>query len=516
MFLPDTDPPPSADEPTGIASRAAKSGGAMFIAKSVRFVFLFFVNFILINLLVPADFGMMRYVMLIVGIAGLLNEMGLTTAIVQKERLDRESLWPLFCISSLWGAMLYGAIFFLATPLSRFFAVPELVCLLRIGALMIPAAGISAVQRAWLRRRMEYGKLALIEMAAAGFSAMVSIALAFAGFGVWALVAGNLLFEAGISAVVMVVCRITVTPFQPFGALRSLIFFGVAIVISRLVDYVLCNAPFFFIGKWIGKEGLGLFSVARDLAVFPQTAINAALGHVLVSTFSRIQTDDEKTAAGFGRLLLFGSIFTLPISLVMAVAPYELVKVVCIVKKESAWLEAAPLLRWLALMGIPYVFTTFSSSIWISRGKVVESIYVSSVIGGTVVAAILIGEQWGLTGICRALFLQALMVFPPYVYIQYRLTRIPVTVFFFSLVPSLVAGGFMTAVLIAVQCLIPEYAGGRHFMVLFGGGILGVAVYGVTLMFFFRSSMRHLRALMRMLLPNWFRAVKKKEDQPVA
>ena len=57
MPIPNAAPSPSADELPGIAARAAKSGGAMFVAKSVRFVFILLVNFLLINLLLPADFG---------------------------------------------------------------------------------------------------------------------------------------------------------------------------------------------------------------------------------------------------------------------------------------------------------------------------------------------------------------------------------------------------------------------------------------------------------------------------
>ena len=62
-----------ADELPNIGTRATRSAGAMFIAKSVRFSFIILLNFILINLLLPADFGLVRYVMLVVGIANLLN-----------------------------------------------------------------------------------------------------------------------------------------------------------------------------------------------------------------------------------------------------------------------------------------------------------------------------------------------------------------------------------------------------------------------------------------------------------
>jgi PST family polysaccharide transporter len=499
-------PTSSTDEVPDIASRAARSGGAMFIAKTVRFTFLVLVNFILINLLLPADFGMIRYVMLVVGIANLLNEMGLTTAIVQKKSLAPESLWSLFLISTVWGMCLYTAIFLLAPVISRYFATPELVKLLRVGALMIPAAGISAVHRAWLRRRMEYGKLALVEMSASVTAAVFSVSLAFAGFGVWALVAGNLIFEGVITLVLLVICRIPVSALQGFASLRALLFFGIAIVISRLIDYVLCNAPFFLIGKAVGKEGLGLFSVAYDIAVFPQMAINAALSNVLISTFSRIQTDDKKTSAGFHRLVLMGTAGTMPILLVMTVMPYELLQVISILKKSGEWLAAAPLLRWLGAMGIMYVFATFSNAVWLSQGKVKESIGVSVAMCLSIIVAIAFGVHWGVYGICFALFVRSVAVFPFFMYINYRLTRIRVATFAAALVPSLVAGACMAAVLIGIVRLIPGTSPGRDAMVLLSGALAGILVYAGTLGILFPEALRQVSATVKTLLPAFMKA----------
>jgi PST family polysaccharide transporter len=489
------------DELPGITTQAAKSGAAMFLSKSVRFGFLLLVNFILINLLIPADFGLVRYVLMVVGIANLLNEMGLTAAIVQRATLERENLWSLVCISSGWGICLYAALFFAAPFIASYFAVPELVLLLRWGALIIPAAGVSAVQRALLRREMKFKILAIIEVSATAVSAVVSVIMALSGCGVWSLIVASLLFEVITSGVILLICRVPVHPIQPFRLLRPVLFFGMAIVISRIVDYVLCNAPFFLIGKVIGREGLGLFSVAHDIAMFPQTALYSVLGLVLVSWFSRLQSDDEKTAFGLTRLLLFGSLLTIPVFLMMVVMPAELLRVICLLKKNSSWIDAAPLLRWLALTGITYAFTTFSSSIWLSRGKIVQSIFVSVAMCITIVIAIIIGVRWGLVGVSIALFIRAIIVFLPYVYINFRLTRVPVSAYLGALVPAVVAGGLMTLVLLAVKRLLPGETITGSFVVLCAGAGLGIAGYAAVIWFFFHDSAVHLGQMLRMLLP---------------
>lgn len=480
------------DATLGIANRATQSGGAMFLAKGFRFIFLSVVNFLLINLLLPEDFGIVRYVTLIVGIANLLNELGLTIAIVQKEKLHEKDLWSLFVVSSLWGLLLYGIIWGIAPATARFFTTPELSHLLRIGALIIPVAGVTAVHRALLRRQMRFERVALIETIAAAISASLSVVLAFAGFGVWALVMGSLVFEGLISLLMFFSIKIPRTSFQQFSALRGLIFFGAAVVLSRLIDYLLGSAPYVLIGKSIGKEALGLFSVARDLAILPQMTINAVLGSILIATFSRIQNNDEKIRTGFGTLVQLGSILSMPVLLIMVFLPRELLDVICFLKKNRAWLAAAPLLSWLAAMGIVYIFTVFCNGIWIAQGKIAAAIRVSLLMFATTIVAILIGRIWGLQGICIALFCRAVIIFIPYMFIHRHLTGVPIATFAGAIVPSTVAGAFMAGTVLITKQFIPGDTLQTHAILLASGCLFGGVVYLGVLWVLFRSAVKQL------------------------
>ena len=491
----------SSNETADIARRAARSGVIMFIARGVRFFFIVVVNFILINLLLPADFGMVRYVMLVVGIANLINEMGLTTAIVQKEHLKNESLWSLFLISTFWGFLLYGGIFLGAPIIARFFATPELTGLLRVGALMIPATGVTAVHRAYLRRKMAYKELALIEMGAVLVSSIASVSMAAGGFGVWALVTGTILFETVISGVLLLLYPVKPQPLQSLARLKGLLFFGVIIVVSRIIDYTLGATPFFLIGKIIGKKELGLFSVAFDIANFPRMAVLAALLHVMLSMFSRLQSDRKRLAATFSRVMLTVSLATMPLLLVMIVMPEYLLRVISLFKYEGEWMGAAPLLKWLAAMGIIYVFTVFPNSVWIAVGKVKENISVSLAMLVTAAAAVVIGVQWGIEGICIAMLIRALVIFFPYVYIHYRLTGIPVKVYLGALVPSLVAGVGMAGVLLSGKYFFAGEGFTRQVVVLVGGAVTGVGVYAAILWLFFRSTLAGMREIVYSLIP---------------
>lgn len=312
---------------------------------------------------------------------------------------------------------------------------------------------------------------------------------------------GGLTFEVLISILMFTSVKISRTSFQHFSALRGLIFFGAAVVLSRLIDYMLGSAPYFLIGKSIGKEALGLFSVARDLAILPQMAINAVLGSILIATFSRIQNNDEKIRTGFGTLVQLGSILSMPALLIMVLLPRELLDVICLLKKNSAWLAAAPLLSWLAAMGIIYVFTVFCNGIWIAQGKITAAIKVSLLMLATTIAAILIGRGWGLQGICIALFCRAVIILLPYMFIHRHLTGIPVATFTRAIVPSTVAGAFMTGAVLLMKHIIPGDTLQMHATLLASGSLFGGVVYLGVLWVLFRSSVKQLVGYIVSALP---------------
>ncbi len=125
------------------------------------------------------------------------------------------------------------------------------------------------------------------------------------------------------------------------------------------------------------------------------------------------------------------------------------------------------MLRWLAASGILYAFSTFSGPLWVAQKKIAESILFSIAMCLTVITAITAGVRAGAEGISLALFVRSVVVFPVFVYVNYRLTGIAAGDYYRALMPALLAGAFMAAVLYAIQRFYsrsrtpPQYPGAR-------------------------------------------------------
>ena len=173
--------------PGALGPFAARSSAAIAVDKIIRYGFVFLVQVILMNLLAAADFGVVRYVTVIIGLLGLLNEAGLSTAIVQRKKLEGRQLGSVFTLSLAFSVLLYAAVWLVSLPLASFFGEPRLAPMITAAGLALPLGAVTVIHRALLQRRMHFIRLSVVEAVGAVAAAAVSIVLAFMRFCPWSL-----------------------------------------------------------------------------------------------------------------------------------------------------------------------------------------------------------------------------------------------------------------------------------------------------------------------------------------
>src|SRR5215468_10631428 len=147
---------------------------------------------IVARLLTPTDYGLMALASIWTGIIALLAELGLGAAIVQFRNLEDGELNTCFWLTMSVAALGYGALY-LATPaIADWFGAPRLSALLRVVGLGLPLVALRVVPDALLRQRLELDRISRAEVVAALLTIPVVVGMAWAGTGVWALVAGAL------------------------------------------------------------------------------------------------------------------------------------------------------------------------------------------------------------------------------------------------------------------------------------------------------------------------------------
>ena len=196
------------------------------------------ISIVLARLLSPNDFGLIALVMIIIAIADVFVQSGLGTALIQKKDIDDDDFSSVFWASLLIATIIYLVIFFTAPCIANFYGKPDLIAVIRVLTLSLFLGAFGSVQNAYIARNMLFKKLFYRGMVAMLPSGILGIALAYQGFGVWALV-----FQQLANAFLSVATLWFAIPWKPhlkfsFAKLSVLFSFGWKLLVSSLINNV--------------------------------------------------------------------------------------------------------------------------------------------------------------------------------------------------------------------------------------------------------------------------------------
>jgi O-antigen/teichoic acid export membrane protein len=310
-----------------LTSRTLFGAAWIFSGAAAQSVLKILVLAILGRLLTPSAFGVVGAALVVVAFADTFGKLGVAPAIVQVQTLNRRLLRTGFTLTLVFGIAVGLAIWFLAPWCASLFRIEELEPVLRMLALIFPLRSLGFVAEALLQRRMQFRALAVISLVsyALGYAG-VAVTLAWAGFGVMALVLGQIA-QSAVATLGFVACaRHPMLPLADRESLKALGRFGSGVKLARLGNYVAMHADYFVVGRWLGVEMLGYYSRAYSLMMQPTNVIGGMGDKVLYPALATVQTENERLLRGFYRSISLIAIATLPLSGVVIAAAPEVVQ----------------------------------------------------------------------------------------------------------------------------------------------------------------------------------------------
>lgn len=268
---------------------------------------------VLARLVDPAGFGFFGGSMLVYGIAVLMADLGLGIALVQRGEVTddiRRAAWTHLLLSHAavaagvyWGAPWFAALL----------GAPDVQDGIRAMALAILVTGFMVLPAAELRRRIDFRRLQLAQVAGyfAGF-VLTAIPLAVLGWGGWSLVAALLVQQLVMAAICT---HAAPHPLRPrWAALPDgLATFGLRVVGSNLANWTTENLDNLLVARFKGLSALGMYSVSYNLARTPVNHVVNTIQQVVFATSSRAQEDHASLARGYLALLKAVALVTLPV-----------------------------------------------------------------------------------------------------------------------------------------------------------------------------------------------------------
>lgn len=363
---------------------------------------------VLSRLLTPDDYGVVGAALIVVGISAIFSQLGVGPAIVQRPDLEPRHLDAAFTLSVVFGVLTAGLIYASAPLFAVFFKMDALTPVLRVLAVVFPIASLGVVSESLLQRELRFDLIARAEVVSYFIGGgAVAIALAWSGWGSWALVAGQVVQMLVRTAMLFAFHGWRPRPAFDRGAARDLRHFSSGITIARLANYIATSGDNVVVGRYLGPGALGVYNRAYQLMSQPAILIGNVLEKVLFPAMSKVQDHDERLAAVYRQGVRLLATVMLPGSAMIYLLAPEIVRTMLGPKWEGTIFP-------LQIFSGALLFRTgmkLSNSLIRAKGAVWQMAWCQIIYAAATVGFAYAGRGWGMNGVCVGVLASILLCF---------------------------------------------------------------------------------------------------------
>ena len=424
----------------------------------------------LARLLTPDEFGTLAMVSVLTGFASVFTNMGTASLVVTKSEISQPDLSTIFWFNIAIGIVIGAIICGCAGWIAAFYKTPSLrsITLVMSSSFLITSTG--ATSAALLQRRLQFDRLAGVATSAVLISSAAAIAMAWYGFGVWALVARIL-----IAALTVTLASFYLAGWFPSfqfskHSLSQLWSYGAPLTGNRIMNYWLRNADNMAVGKYWGTTSLGAYDLAYRLMRLPLSQASAIVAKVMLPTLSLIKEDKQRVKRMYIKTATTIAVFSFPFSCFVFLYSDAIVDALY----GPKWSAAIPLLRVLALLGGLQSVSMINGAIFESQNQTKFLLWSTLPIKLLVLAVILISVRYSVLTLAISYAIMSLILMVPYCYIVGRVIPMKITEFYSALAKPFLAAILMTCAAFFVSTLLPETTSSLTRL------CVGVAVCGIS------------------------------------
>jgi PST family polysaccharide transporter len=383
-----------------------------------RFLLAAIFYFAIVSFLKPADVGVLGIATVWIAFLGVFFDLGFGAAIVQRREIDDRHLATVFFVNLAVGALLFLAGAALSWPLSSFMRVPAAQPVMLVLSAGFIISALSTVQAAIAARYLRFRALALRDLVGVVAGGVIGLMLAWAGMGVWSLVAQSL-----ATSLIGTILLWKLSPYRPrlsdwsVTALKDLWGFSSRLFGVTVFKYFVQNADTLQIGYFFGAVRLGLYSLANKAVTQPIGAIDAGVGSFLFSRAARLQDQPSRLADLYTTAYKGLNYLVLPFVVAAGVWGGLIIPAAL----GSEWQGTGLVFVYLAVMGVAHPPMTPVGQLMKALGRPDWFLWWSIAFSVVTNAALLVGAQFGFQTALAALASAYIAMLPPALFIVSRL-----------------------------------------------------------------------------------------------
>lgn len=474
-------------------SSAWSVGAAAFNNISTLIVFV-----ALARLLTPEQFGIVAFATVFVEFSRALVQAGFPDALIQQADWDDE-----VATSAFWVNLLIGFAFCLIAVvcvplLSYYYDRTFALVLVSLSTLLI-IEGATAVHVAKLRREFQHKVIARRSVAANIVSGVLGVSLAFAGWGVWAMVVSRLLAALGTSIILWSSAQFRPGRRMSLDHVRMLSGFAKNLLAAQMLNQVASQVPAFLIGGMLGPAAIAQFRVGtRSLQLLTSLAISP-IQSASISVLARQAHDPNAIVRSYLRLTRSTALIACPVLLGLAAVAPDLVSVVF----GPQWVPAGYVLIVMCLSAGAMSLGFFEAPTLIASGRsdLTFKTSLAGAIGDVIMSSIAIAAGTGPIGVAVAMSLRGHLTMPYALGLIKQAIGVPRRVAVIGLLPAYLGAAAMAGVVTLLRVFL--LADVDPLLRLLISIVVGALVYPFVMLVCAPSFLRNNIADVAPLLPEW-------------
>ncbi|PKN65011.1 MAG: hypothetical protein CVU57_12875 [Deltaproteobacteria bacterium HGW-Deltaproteobacteria-15] len=469
-----------------VLSGLAWNAGAKFCAQ----LFSWAITVFIMRSLDPADYGLMAMASVFVSYLVLLNELGLSAVLVQEKHVPEDKLRKIFGLLLVTNSLFFILSLAFAPVVAAFFKEHRVIPIFRVLSIQFLIICFAVLPQSTADRNMDFKKKSIVDLISAVAASVGTLMLALNGLAVWSLVIGSLALATFRTISLNIIWPCLPLPLFSCRGMKRTLSFGGHVIMNRTLWFMLNNSDVFIIGRILGRDPLGVYSLALHLASLPMQKVSSIVNQVAFPAFARIQTEPKRVTYSFLKSVRIMSILSFPLLWgISSLAP----ELILLILGEKWQLCIVPL-RLISLV-VPLRMTSnlFNPAVLgVGRPKVSFFNLLSALV--IMSAGMPLGAFWGINGVSVVW-----VTLYPVVFLLNLSRTVPVLGARFTEVLSAMAKPALSAfimyvVILSISKFIAAYSLFFRISLL---GTLGALVYTIMILWLYPQGCREVLRLIR-------------------
>lgn len=441
------------------------------------------------RVLTPADFGLVAMAMVPIGLARMIEDLGLDAALVQNRQLDAQQISALGGLAVVFGIALCLVYVAASGLIAEVYGEPKVAAVVAVLALLFVLDALQIVPRALLQRDLKFGWLACVNGLQLVVSALVLGAGAALGVSYWALVLNHVISNAAVLVLLVFLRPHKLAWPREWRRLMRSIRFGGSMLVSRIAWYGYSNADQLIVGRYLGKDALGAYSFALTFAQVPVAEVSSLSGKVVPGVFSAVQSSARQLTRYFLLLTEAVSLITVPACIGIALVASDFVPIVI----GPQWDAVILPLQILAIYTCVVSVTVLWSHVLIWTGHPHINMYMALLALLLLPPAFYFAVRAGTPGVAAAWVIVFPLTLVPLFWFMTRIIPLTFRRFLRCLGPAIISSALMSIAVLLMKDVVAPHWGAE--LRLAGCVLVGVAVYTAALLALFNRRIKLIVAV---------------------